>query len=92
LRLAKIVGAEYLDFVQPTDRDIGKRSLFRVGEVHVVGDRARIDRLIRLNGGLALNTCALPTSLSVNQTWLPSGIAAMFGQNGLSCLTLATIP
>src|SRR5579859_1528278 len=47
--------------------------------------------LIRLNGGFALNTWVLPTSLSVNQTWLPSGVAAMFGQNGLACLTFATI-
>ena len=45
--------------------------------------------LIGLNGGLALNTCVLPMSFSVNQTCLPSGVAAMFGQNGLSCLTRA---
>jgi hypothetical protein len=43
--LRKIVGAEYLDLVQAADRDIGKRSLCRMSEVHVVGDRARIDRL-----------------------------------------------
>lgn len=43
--LRKILGAEYLDFVQATDRDIGKRSLCRMGEVHVVGDRAGVNRL-----------------------------------------------
>lgn len=46
--------------------------------------------LIRLKGGLALNACVLPI-LSVNQVWLPSGVAAIFGQDGLSCLTLAMI-
>ena len=30
-------------------------------------------------------------SLRVNQTCWPSGVAAIFGQNGLSCLTRATI-
>jgi hypothetical protein len=39
------------------------------------------------NGGCASNTMVLPMSFSVNQTCLPSGVAAMFGQNGLSCLT-----
>src|SRR5262245_29810100 len=43
------------------------------------------------NGGRALNTIVLPTSLSVSQTWLPSGVAAMSGQNGLSCLTCPMI-
>ena len=47
--------------------------------------------LIGLNGGLALNTWVLPISLSVNQTWSPSGVAAIFGQNGLSCFTFAMI-
>jgi hypothetical protein len=27
----------------------------------------------------------------VNQTWSPSGVAAIFGQNGLSCFTFAMI-
>ncbi|MNR01110.1 hypothetical protein D3C85_1169060 [compost metagenome] len=47
--------------------------------------------LIRRKGGRASNTWALPMSLSVNQTCLPSGVAAMFGQNGLSCFTRPTI-
>src|SRR5262245_493676 len=42
------------------------------------------------NGGCALNTMVLPTSLSVNQTCFPSGVAAMSGQNGLSCFTCPT--
>src|SRR5450432_3337386 len=46
---------------------------------------------ITANGGLASNTIVRPVSLSVIQTWLPSGVAAMFGQNGLSCLTRPTI-
>ncbi|HKT99503.1 MAG TPA: hypothetical protein VJS30_23700 [Paraburkholderia sp.] len=33
----------------------------------------------------------MPTSLSVNQTCLPSGVAARSGQNGLACLTVPTI-
>ena len=37
------------------------------------------------------NTIVLPMSFSVNQTCLPSGVTAMFGQNGLSCLTRPTI-
>src|ERR1700712_5555566 len=47
--------------------------------------------LMTANGGRASNTCVRPTSFSVNQTCLPSGVAAMFGQNGLSCLTLPTM-
>ena len=47
--------------------------------------------VIRLNGGLALNTCVLPISFSVNHTCFPSGVAAMSGQNGLSCFTRPTI-
>src|SRR5262249_16928671 len=43
------------------------------------------------NGGRALNSMVLPTSLSVNQTCFPSGVAAMSGQNGLSCFTCPTI-
>ncbi len=43
--LREIVGAEHLDFVQATDGDIGERSLCSMGEVHVVGDRAGVDRL-----------------------------------------------
>ena len=43
--LRKIVRAEYLDLIRATDCDIGKRSLCRMSEVHMVGDRARIDRL-----------------------------------------------
>ena len=31
------------------------------------------------------------SSFNVNQTCLPSGVAAIFGQNGLSCLTWPTI-
>src|SRR6516225_6826467 len=42
------------------------------------------------NGGRALNTIAFPTSLSVSQTCLPSGVAAMSGQNGLTCVTCPT--
>jgi mRNA interferase HigB len=44
-----------------------------------------------LNGGLALITCVLPTSFSVGQTGVPSGVAAIFGQNGEACVTLPTI-
>src|SRR6185369_5635919 len=47
--------------------------------------------LIGLNGGLALNTRVLPMPLSVNHTCSPSGVTAMFGQNGLSCFTRATM-
>src|SRR5215468_1993940 len=36
------------------------------------------------NGGRAANTMTLPTSFSVNHTWLPSGVAAMLGQNRVS--------
>ena len=46
---------------------------------------------ITSNGGTALKTITLPTSLSVNQTCLPSGVAAMSGQNGISCFTRPTI-
>src|SRR5713101_6669072 len=42
------------------------------------------------NGGCALNTIVLPTSLSVSQTCLPLGVAAISGQNGLSCVTYPT--
>ncbi len=45
---------------------------------------------IGAKGGLASNTCVRPTSFNVNQTCLPSGDAAMFGQNGLSCFTWPT--
>src|SRR5262245_14519121 len=47
--------------------------------------------LTTANGGRALNPLVLPTSLSVSQTCLPSGLAAMSGQNGLSCFTCPTI-
>ena len=40
-------------------------------------------------GGRASKTIVLPTSFSVNQTCLPSGVAAMLGQNGLACGTRA---
>jgi hypothetical protein len=43
------------------------------------------------NGGCASNTWTLPVSFNVNQTWAPSGVAAMLGQNGLACWTLPTI-
>src|SRR4029453_5093831 len=33
------------------------------------------------SNSVTFNTVTLPTSLSVNQTCLPSGVAAMFGQN-----------
>ena len=46
--------------------------------------------LIGANGGFASNTIVRPMSLSVNQTCLPSGVAAMLGQNGLSCFTRPT--
>src|SRR4030095_10002905 len=39
------------------------------------------------NGGLALNTCALPTSFSVIHTSSFSGLTAMLGQKGLVCGT-----
>ena len=42
-------------------------------------------------GGLASKTMTLPTSLSVSHTCLPSGVAAMSGQNGLSCFTRPTM-
>ncbi len=42
-------------------------------------------------GGLASKTCVWPTSLSVNHTCAPSGVAAMSGQNGLACVTSPTI-
>ena len=41
------------------------------------------------NGGCASKTWVLPMSFSVNQTCVPSGVAAMFGQNGLACAHLA---
>ena len=44
------------------------------------------------NGGCASNTWILPVSFSVNQTCLLSGVAAMLGQNGLACGTLADDP
>src|ERR1700742_2331458 len=47
--------------------------------------------LITLKGGSALNTSVLPVSFSVNHTCLPSGVAAMLGQNGLACGTWPTI-
>src|ERR1700688_2770122 len=42
--LREIVGAKYLDLVQPTDRDIGEGALGVVDDVDVVGDRPGIDR------------------------------------------------
>src|SRR6267143_3066297 len=47
--------------------------------------------LSTVNGGWAPNTIVLPMSLSVNHTCWPSGVAAMLGQNGLSCATSPTI-
>src|SRR6185369_6325456 len=47
--------------------------------------------LMTANGGFALNTITRPVSLSVNHTWLPSGVAATSGQKGLSCFTLPTM-
>src|SRR5712691_11574063 len=44
-----------------------------------------------VNGGWASNTIVRPTSFSVNQTCLPSGDAAMFGQNWLAWATRPTI-
>src|SRR5262249_54919632 len=55
----------------------------------VIGPVSRT--LSTANGGRAWNTITLPTSFSVSQTWSPSGVAAMFGQNGDSCFTLPTI-
>src|ERR1700722_303600 len=43
------------------------------------------------NGGRPSKTCVRPVSLSVNQTCEPSGVVAMFGQNGLACTTRPTI-
>src|ERR1700693_6120075 len=43
------------------------------------------------NGGSARNTSVLPMSFRVNQTWVPSGVAAMLGQNGDACGTVPTI-
>jgi hypothetical protein len=43
-----------------------------------------------LKGGLALKTCVLPMSFSVNQTCWPSGVAAMSGQKGDACATRPT--
>src|SRR5258707_12343397 len=42
------------------------------------------------NGGSARNTSVLPVSFRVNHTCLQSGDAAMFGENGEACLTVAT--
>ncbi len=42
-------------------------------------------------GGLASKTIVCPMSFKVSQTCVPSGVAAMFGQNGLSCRTRPTI-
>src|SRR5215468_6005468 len=56
---------------------------FVIGPVSIVFKSA--------NGGWASNTWTLPVSFNVNQTWAPSGVAAMFGQNGLACGTLPTI-
>jgi hypothetical protein len=47
--------------------------------------------LITANGGRASKTIVRPTSFNVSQTCLPSGVAAIFGQNELSCLTWPTI-
>lgn len=44
-----------------------------------------------VNGGRASNTLTLPISFNVNQTCLPSGVAAILGQNGLSWGTRPTI-
>src|ERR1700739_2620844 len=44
-----------------------------------------------LKGGCQSTTWCRPVSFSVIQTCLPSGVAAIFGQNGLTCLTVATI-
>src|SRR6185369_6312285 len=41
-------------------------------------------------GGWASMTTVAPISFSVYQTCFPSGVAAMFGQKGLGCGTLAT--
>src|SRR5580704_13668567 len=50
-----------------------------------------LSTLRTVKGGLLSNTSVLPVSFRVSQTWLPSGVAAMLGQNGLACLTRATI-
>jgi hypothetical protein len=55
----------------------------------VIGPVSKVARTS--NGGSARNTCVLPVSFSVNHTCLPSGVAAMFGENGEACLTVATI-
>jgi len=54
----------------------------------VIGPVSRLFRI--LNGGCASKTSVWPMSLSVNHTCFPSGVAAMFGQKGLSCFTVAT--
>jgi SAM-dependent methyltransferase len=54
---------------------------------------ARLFDILRPAGTLYLRskTCPLPVSLSVNQTCLPSGVAARPGQKGLACRTVPTI-
>src|ERR1700743_1798313 len=53
---------------------------------------APLSRTLRtVKGGFPSNTSVLPVSFRVNQTWVPSGVAAMLGQNGLACLTRATM-
>src|SRR3989441_2690080 len=47
--------------------------------------------LSTVKGGRALNTIVLPMSLRVNHTCWESGVAAMLGQKGLSCVTSPTI-
>ena len=61
--------------------------------VKVVGEYVRLKRIGAT--GRYVGLCPFhqekTPSFSVNQTCLPSGVAAMFGQNGLSCLTWPTI-
>ena len=48
----------------------------------VMGPVSRV--LSNTKGGFASKTWVNPVSLSVNQIWLPSGVAAMLGQKGLA--------
>jgi hypothetical protein len=89
--LAEIVGAENEDLISAADRDKANvpRALRTILTWFVIGPVSSVFN--SANGGLASSkTCVLPVSFKVNHTCEPSGVAAMFGQNGLACASLAT--
>ena len=78
----EIIGAEYFDLVQAADGDVGECTLRGMREIDVVGDWAGIDRLDQIERRLCVEHLRLAGVLEREP---------ILGQNGLSCLTFATI-